>query len=117
MRTKSLGSLSETRKREAQDSVSSCGSHNEKRTRSSGGDTVSCVREKSEKNCQLREAELKLCREELELNKSRETLLCKQTQIMMTVLSKLAHKIWKTENFKESSSVLFIAYVFELLIF
>ena len=93
MRTKSLGSLSETRKREAQDSVSSCGSHNEKRTRSSGGGTVSCVREKSEKNCQLREAELKLCREELELNKSRETLLCKQTQIMMTVLSKLAHKI------------------------
>ena len=73
MRTKSLESLSESRKREAQDSTSSCSSHNEKRRRSSGGDTIAYLREKSGKDFQLREAELKLCREELELNKSRET--------------------------------------------
>ena len=37
---------------------------------------------------------------------------------MMTDLSKLGDKIWKkTENFKGSSSVLFIVYVFEILIF
>ena len=41
----------------------------------------------------LSEVELKLRREELELNKSRETLLCQQIQIVMTVLSKLADKI------------------------
>ena len=73
MRTKSLESLSESRKREAQDSTSTCSSHNEKRRRSSGGDTIAYLREKSGKDFQLREAELKLCREELELNKSRET--------------------------------------------
>ena len=93
MRTKSLERLSETRKREAQDSASSCSSHNEKRRRSSSGDTIAYLREKSEKDFQLREAELKLRREELEMNKSRETLLCQQSQIMMTVLSKLADEI------------------------
>ena len=36
---------------------------------------------------------LKLQREELELNKSRDALVCQQSQIMMTVLSKLAEKI------------------------
>ena len=59
---------------------------------------------------------LKLQREELELNKSRDALVCQQSQIMMTVLSKLAEKILKNENFKRSLSVLFV-YVFELLIF
>ena len=54
-------------------------------------DTIAYLREKSEKGFQLQEAELKLHREELEWNKSRETLLCQQ--IMMTVLSKLADKI------------------------
>ena len=93
MRTKSLERLSETRKREAQDSASSCSLHNENRRRGSGGDTIAYLREKSENHFQLREAELKLRREEHELNKSVETLLCQQSQIMMTVLSKLADKI------------------------
>ena len=115
MQTKSLERLSETRWREAQDSASGCSLHNEKRRRSSGGDTIAYLREKSEEDFQLREAELKVHREELELN---ETLLCQQSQIMMTDLSKLGDKIWKkTENFKGSSSVLFIVYVFEILIF
>ena len=48
---------------------------------------------KSQKDFQLGEAESKLRREELEMNKSRETLLCQQNQIMMTVLSKLADEI------------------------
>ena len=93
MRAKSLERLSETRKREAQDSASSCGLHNEKRRRSSGGDIIAYLREKSEKDFQLREDELKLRREELELNKSRETLLCQQSHIMMTVSSKFADKV------------------------
>ena len=59
---------------------------------------------------------LKLQREELELNKSRDALVCQQNQIMMTVLSKLAEKILKNEKFKGSLSILFV-YVFELLIF
>ena len=40
MRTKSLERISKTRKREAQDSASSCSLHNGKRRRSSGGDTI-----------------------------------------------------------------------------
>ena len=116
IKTKSLERLSETRKREAEDQAWSCSSHNEKRCRSSGSDAIAYLWEKSEKYFQLREAELKLRREELELKKSRETLLWQQSQIMMTVLSKLADKIWKTENFKGSSSVLVIVYVFELLL-
>ena len=59
---------------------------------------------------------LKLQREELELNKSRDALVCQQSQIMMTVLSKLAEKILKNEKFKGSLSILFV-YIFELLIF
>ena len=116
MPAKSLERLSKTRKREAQDITSSCSSHNEKRGRSSGGGTIAYPREKSEKDFQRREAELNLCREELELNKSTETLLCQQSQIMMTVLSKLAVKIYR-QNFKGSSSILFFVHVFELLIF
>ena len=92
MQTKSLERLSENRWREAQVSASGCSLHNEKRCRSSGGDTIAYLREKSEEDFQLREAELKVHREELELN---ETLLCQQSQIMMTDLSKLGDKIWK----------------------
>ena len=88
---------------------------NETRSRSSGSDTIAYLQEKSERDFQLREAELKLQREELEL-KSREALVCQQSQIMMTVLSKLAEKILKNEKFKGSLSILFV-YVFELLIF
>ena len=93
MRAKSLERLSKTRKREAQDSALSCSLHNEKRSRSSGGDTIAYLLEKSDKDFKLREAALKLRREELKLNKSRETLLCQQSQIMMTVLGKLPDKI------------------------
>ena len=75
IRTKSLERLSKTRKKETQGSASSCSSY-EKRPRSSGGDTIAYLQEKSEKDIRLQEAELKLRREELELNKSRETLLC-----------------------------------------
>ena len=93
MRTKSLERLSETRKREARDSASGCSSHDEKRRRSSGGDTIAYLREKSENDFQLQEAELKLRRQKLELNKSREALLCRESQIIMIVLSKLVDKI------------------------
>ena len=94
MQTKSLEKLSETRKREAQDSASSCHSHNEKRRRrSSGGDTIAYLWGKSETDFQLREAELKLFREELELTKSIKNLLCQQSQIMFPVLRKPAEKL------------------------
>ena len=93
MRRKPLDRLPETCKREAQDSASSCSSHNEKSRRSSGGDTIAYLREKSEKDFQLQEAELKLRRQKLELNKSREALLCQESQIIVIVLSKLVDKI------------------------
>ena len=48
-------------------------------------DTIAYLREKTEKAFQLGEAELKLRRGELELNKSRDTWLCQQIQIPMTV--------------------------------
>ena len=50
MRTKSLERLSETCKREAEDSTSSYSSHNVKICRSSGGDIIAYLREKSEKD-------------------------------------------------------------------
>ena len=53
MQTKYLERLSKTCKREAQDSASTCCSHNEKRRRSSGGDTMAYLRENSEKDFQL----------------------------------------------------------------
>ena len=94
MQTKSLEKLSETRKREAQDSASSCHSHNEKRRRrNSGGDTIAYLWGKSERDFQLREAELKLFREELKLSKSIKNLLCQQSQIMFPVLRKPAEKL------------------------
>ena len=64
-----------------------------KKHKSSGGDTMAYLFENSEKDFQLQETVLELCREELELNKSRETLFCQQSQIMMTVLRKLTDKI------------------------
>ena len=48
-------------------------------------DTIAYLREKTEKAFQLGEAELKLRGAELELNKSRDTWLCQQIQIPMTV--------------------------------
>ena len=53
MQTKYLERLSKICKREAQDSASTCCSHNEKRRRSSGGDTMAYLRENSEKDFQL----------------------------------------------------------------
>ena len=53
MQTKSVDRLSKTHKREAQDSASSCSLHNEKRCRSSGGDIIAYLWEKSEKDFQL----------------------------------------------------------------
>ena len=75
MRRKFLERLSETRKRDNTDIATT----DDKRRRSSGGDTISYLREKSEKDFQLREEELRLRREELELNKARETLLQQQS--------------------------------------
>ena len=63
-----------------------------KRKRSSGGDTISYLREKSEKDLQLREEELKLRREELSLNKAREEALIAQSKAMMQLLVKLSNK-------------------------
>ena len=82
MRSKSLERLFKTRKREAQDRALSCSSHNEKIRRSSGGDTIAYLWQMSEKDFQLRKAELKHRREELELKKSRETCGCQQSQFM-----------------------------------
>ena len=83
---KSLERLSETPRREAQDSASDCSWRNETRRRSASSDTI---------DFQLREDELKLRREELELKKSRKTLFCQQNQVLMTVLGMLADKTWK----------------------
>ena len=92
---KSLERLSETPRREAQDSASNCSSRNETRRRSASSDTIAYLQEKCEKGFQLREDELKLRREELELKKSRRTLFCQQNQVLMTVLGMLADKTWK----------------------
>ena len=54
MRSKSLERLFETRKREAQDRALSCSSHNEKISRSSGGDTIVYLWQMSEKDFHLR---------------------------------------------------------------
>ena len=118
---KSLERLSETPRREAQDSASNWSSRNETRRRSASSDTIAYLQEKCEKDFQLREDELKLRREELELKKSRKTLFCQQNQVLMTVLGMLADKTWKnktkkTETFKGSPSIFFIVYAFELLI-
>ena len=84
--------LSETPRREAQDSASNCSSRNETRRRSASSDTIAYLQEKCEKDFQVREDELKLRREELELKKSRKTLFCQQNQVLMTVLGMLADK-------------------------
>ena len=60
--------------------------------RSSGGDTVAYLREKVRRNFKLREEELKLIREELELNKQREQLLMVQSGAIVKLTSKLAAK-------------------------
>lgn len=62
--------------------------------RSSGGDTVAYLREKVRRNFKLREEELKLIREELELNKQREQLLMVQSGAIVQLTSKLAAKFW-----------------------
>ena len=63
-----------------------------KRNRSSGEDTISYLREKSEIDFKLRE-ELCLCREELEVTKAREKALIDQSNAMMQLLSKLSDKL------------------------
>ena len=93
IRQRSVERLSETRKREAHNNPAGCSSSNdEKKRRSSGGDTIAYLREKSEKDFQLRESELELRRKELELNKAREGLLVQQSQAMMMLINKLADK-------------------------
>ena len=57
MREKSSERLSETRKRDNHDIATS--SSDDKRRIRSGGDTISYLREKSERNFQLREEELR----------------------------------------------------------
>ena len=66
IRCTSMERLSETRKREGAESSSKS---SEKKMRSSGGDTISYLREKAEKDFKLSGEELNLRREELELNK------------------------------------------------
>ena len=62
-----------------------------KKWKSSGGDTTAYLREKAEKHFKLRE-ELKLRREEPELNKQREQLLLAQSGAMIQLMNKLAEK-------------------------
>ena len=59
--------------------------------RSSGGGTIAYLREKAKKDFKLRE-ELKLRREELELNKQRGQLLLAQSGAMIQLMNKLAEK-------------------------
>ena len=51
--------------------------------RSSGGDSVAYLREKAVRNFKLKEQELKLRKEEPELNKQREKLLLAQSGAMI----------------------------------
>ena len=51
--------------------------------RSSGGDSVAYLREKAVRNFKLKEQELKLRKEEHELNKQREKLLLAQSGAMI----------------------------------
>ena len=86
MQTKSLERLSKTRKRKLRIALQ-VAIHEMKRDVEAQVviDTIAYLREKTEKAFQLGEAELKLRRGELELNKSRDTWLCQQIQIPMTV--------------------------------
>ena len=83
--------LSETKKRQAEETSEE--EITPKRNRSSGGDTISYLREKSEKDFKLREEELRLRREELEVTKAREKALIDQSNAMMQLLSKLSDKL------------------------
>ena len=51
--------------------------------RSSGGDSIAYLREKAVRNFKLKEQELKLRKEEHELNKQREKLLLAQSGAMI----------------------------------
>ena len=61
--------------------------------RSSGGDTIAYLREKSEKDFEMREEELQLRKEELKVTKAREEALISQSNAMMNILAKLADKL------------------------
>ena len=85
VRRMSMESLSETKKH-----LSTSASTDElevspptKRPRSSGGDTIMYLREKSEKDFALREEELRLKRAELEAAKERDSHLQQQSALML----------------------------------
>ena len=85
VRRMSMERLSETKKR-----LSTSASTDElevspptKRPRSSGGDTIMYLREKSEKDFALREEELRLKRAELEAAKERDSHLQQQSALML----------------------------------
>ena len=85
VRRMSMERVSETKKR-----LSTSASTNElevspptKRQRSSGGDTIMHLREKSEKDFALREEELRLKRAELEAAKERDSHLQQQSALML----------------------------------
>ena len=87
MRRTSMECLSETKKRQAEETSEE--EITPKRNRSS----ISYFREKSEKDFKLREEELRLRREELEVTKAREKALIDQSNAMMQLLSKLSDKL------------------------
>lgn len=89
MRKMSTERLSETRKRKQEGDSQD---ENPKK-RSSGGDTFAYLREKSEKDFQLRQDELELQKEELKVTKAREETLISQSNAMINLLTKLADKL------------------------
>ena len=82
--------LSEARKRKQQEGDSA---EEVPKRRSSGGDTIAYLREKSEKDFEMREEELQLRKEELKVTKAREEALISQSNAMMNILAKLADKL------------------------
>ena len=81
--------LSESLKRKEKDSDGDGTSPTQKKRRSSGGDTIAFLREKSEREFQLREREMELRRQELELSRLNSNGLL---ELVTRLTDKLAEK-------------------------
>ena len=96
VRKRSMERLSETRKRLKSDT--SDDDYVEKKRRSSGTDTIAYLREKSERDFQLREEEMRLKREELDQSKECDKAMFNMLAMNMTVMSKLADRLNNSSN-------------------
>ena len=92
IRKRSMERLSETKERLKNNGVDDEGVE-KKRYRSSGNDTISYLREKSERDFKLREEELLLKRQELEQHKERDNNMFNMISMNMNVMSKLADQL------------------------